>query len=248
MGWHMKSSCKKETNKWRKKVNKESKKWKMDWIFEECKPHQSRQLEEEGQESALHMPHISTIIGIPWLISHHLGSRRHSLRSSLSWSPHWISELQGQYCTNHRSNSNKFNKYAAKSTKCQPRTHSRPLQFFHHLNSSNLQFLLYFINLFCKICLRFSRSSPQNYFVQIVKWRESRRLKLFVMFLWCLATECHVLYLQLFRVQETQRLIAEPVEGVSATPYEDNLRYFNVAIAGPVGTPYEGKSLAMLRE
>jgi hypothetical protein len=31
------------------------------------------------------------------------------------------------------------------------------------------------------------------------------------------------------------------VEGVNATPYEDNMRYFNVAIAGPVGTSYEGK-------
>ena len=41
-------------------------------------------------------------------------------------------------------------------------------------------------------------------------------------------------------VKETQRLLAEPVEGVSATPYEDNMRYFNVFIAGPVGTPYEG--------
>jgi ubiquitin-conjugating enzyme E2 N len=30
------------------------------------------------------------------------------------------------------------------------------------------------------------------------------------------------------------------VEGVNATPYEDNMRYFNVAIAGPVGTSYEG--------
>jgi ubiquitin-protein ligase len=31
------------------------------------------------------------------------------------------------------------------------------------------------------------------------------------------------------------------VEGVNATPYEDNMRYFNVAIAGPVGTCYEGR-------
>ena len=30
------------------------------------------------------------------------------------------------------------------------------------------------------------------------------------------------------------------MEGVNATPYEDNMRYFNVAIAGPVGTCYEG--------
>lgn len=32
------------------------------------------------------------------------------------------------------------------------------------------------------------------------------------------------------------------MEGVNATPYEDNMRYFNVAIAGPVGTCYEGNS------
>lgn len=31
------------------------------------------------------------------------------------------------------------------------------------------------------------------------------------------------------------------VAGVSATPYEDNFRYFNVAIAGPADSPYEGK-------
>ena len=30
------------------------------------------------------------------------------------------------------------------------------------------------------------------------------------------------------------------VPGVSATPYEDNNRYFNVAIAGPTDSPYEG--------
>lgn len=30
--------------------------------------------------------------------------------------------------------------------------------------------------------------------------------------------------------------------GISATPYEDNLRYFNVIIAGPSGSPYEGAS------
>lgn len=39
--------------------------------------------------------------------------------------------------------------------------------------------------------------------------------------------------------QETQRLIAEPVPGISATPYQDNLRYFAVAIEGPSETPYE---------
>jgi ubiquitin-conjugating enzyme E2 N len=40
-------------------------------------------------------------------------------------------------------------------------------------------------------------------------------------------------------VKETQRLIAEPVPGISATPYADNLRYFAVAIEGPSDSPYE---------
>mmetsp|Transcript_5499 Transcript_5499/g.7019 ORF Transcript_5499/g.7019 Transcript_5499/m.7019 type:complete len:157 (-) Transcript_5499:211-681(-) len=40
-------------------------------------------------------------------------------------------------------------------------------------------------------------------------------------------------------IKETQRLIADPVEGISATPYADNLRYFAVAIEGPDGSPYE---------
>jgi len=39
-------------------------------------------------------------------------------------------------------------------------------------------------------------------------------------------------------IKETQRLLAEPVPGISATPYEDNLRYFRVMIAGPTETPY----------
>ena len=30
------------------------------------------------------------------------------------------------------------------------------------------------------------------------------------------------------------------VPGVSATPYEDNMRYFNVIICGPADSPYEG--------
>lgn len=41
-------------------------------------------------------------------------------------------------------------------------------------------------------------------------------------------------------VKETQRLMSEPPPGISATPYEDNLRYFNVIIAGPGTSPYEG--------
>ena len=40
--------------------------------------------------------------------------------------------------------------------------------------------------------------------------------------------------------KETERLLADPAPGVSATPYADNLRYFNVTIAGPPDSPYEG--------
>ena len=41
-------------------------------------------------------------------------------------------------------------------------------------------------------------------------------------------------------VRETQRLLAEPVEGVNVTPYADNMRYFNVHISGPSDSPYQG--------
>jgi ubiquitin-conjugating enzyme E2 N len=41
-------------------------------------------------------------------------------------------------------------------------------------------------------------------------------------------------------VKETQRLLSEPAPGISATPYQDNLRYFNVIIQGPQQSPYEG--------
>ncbi len=41
-------------------------------------------------------------------------------------------------------------------------------------------------------------------------------------------------------IKETQRLLQEPVPGVNATPYQDNHRYFNVAIAGPADSAYEG--------
>merc|ERR1712194_711785 len=40
-------------------------------------------------------------------------------------------------------------------------------------------------------------------------------------------------------VKETQRLLSEPAPGISATPCQDNLRYFNVIIAGPQSSPYE---------
>jgi ubiquitin-conjugating enzyme E2 N len=40
-------------------------------------------------------------------------------------------------------------------------------------------------------------------------------------------------------VKEAQRLKNEPVPGIQATPYSDNLRYFSVAIEGPPDSPYE---------
>lgn len=36
----------------------------------------------------------------------------------------------------------------------------------------------------------------------------------------------------LFSMQETQRLMAEPVPGISAVPDEQNARYFHVVVAG----------------
>jgi len=40
--------------------------------------------------------------------------------------------------------------------------------------------------------------------------------------------------------KETQRLLAEPVPGISAMPDEQNARYFHVVVAGPAESPYEG--------
>ncbi|RWS30380.1 ubiquitin-conjugating enzyme E2 N-like protein [Leptotrombidium deliense] len=41
-------------------------------------------------------------------------------------------------------------------------------------------------------------------------------------------------------IKETQRLMAEPVPGISAIPDESNARYFHVVVAGPEGSPFEG--------
>jgi len=41
-------------------------------------------------------------------------------------------------------------------------------------------------------------------------------------------------------IKETERLMTEQVPGISAVPHEDNLRYFDVSIHGPSGSPYEG--------
>nr|VDD56156.1 unnamed protein product [Brassica oleracea] len=46
-------------------------------------------------------------------------------------------------------------------------------------------------------------------------------------------------------IKETQRLLSEPGKkahppGISASPSEENMRYFNVMILGPSQSPYEG--------
>ncbi|DBA86078.1 TPA: Ubiquitin-conjugating enzyme E2 36 [Trebouxia sp. C0004] len=41
-------------------------------------------------------------------------------------------------------------------------------------------------------------------------------------------------------IKETQRLISEPAPGISASPSEENMRYFNVMILGPQQSCYEG--------
>ncbi|KAH3686183.1 hypothetical protein WICPIJ_002838 [Wickerhamomyces pijperi] len=41
-------------------------------------------------------------------------------------------------------------------------------------------------------------------------------------------------------IKESERLISDPVPGITAVPHEDNLRYFDVTIQGPDQSPYEG--------
>ncbi|CAI9754966.1 unnamed protein product [Fraxinus pennsylvanica] len=45
---------------------------------------------------------------------------------------------------------------------------------------------------------------------------------------------------------ETQRLLSEPAPGISASPSEENMRYFNVMILGPTESPYEVSIQALL--
>ncbi|THH01605.1 hypothetical protein EW026_g1104 [Hermanssonia centrifuga] len=40
-------------------------------------------------------------------------------------------------------------------------------------------------------------------------------------------------------IKETERLVADPAPGISAAPHEDNLRYFDVSIQGPDGSPFQ---------
>jgi hypothetical protein len=40
-------------------------------------------------------------------------------------------------------------------------------------------------------------------------------------------------------LKETERLVADPAPGITAEPHEDNLRYFDVTIQGPDGSPFQ---------
>lgn len=39
-------------------------------------------------------------------------------------------------------------------------------------------------------------------------------------------------------MQETERLMSDPAPGITASPHDDNLRYFDVTIQGPDGSPF----------
>ena len=41
-------------------------------------------------------------------------------------------------------------------------------------------------------------------------------------------------------IKETQKLKKDPISGISAEPFSDNPRYFNVIITGPKDSPYDG--------
>lgn len=47
--------------------------------------------------------------------------------------------------------------------------------------------------------------------------------------------------------QETERLVADPAPGITASPHDDNLRYFDVTIQGPDGSLFQSASSAYLQ-
>lgn len=55
----------------------------------------------------------------------------------------------------------------------------------------------------------------------------------------------YLTYPPLTTSQETERLMAEPVTGITASPHEDNLRYFDVTISGPDQSPFQGPPLPL---
>jgi len=40
--------------------------------------------------------------------------------------------------------------------------------------------------------------------------------------------------------------VADPAPGITAQPHEDNLRYFDVTIEGPGGSPFESEQHIIL--
>lgn len=40
-------------------------------------------------------------------------------------------------------------------------------------------------------------------------------------------------------IKETERMLKNPIPGISATPHKENMRYFDIVIAGPQGSAYE---------
>uniref|UniRef100_A0A096N5J4 UBC core domain-containing protein n=1 Tax=Papio anubis TaxID=9555 RepID=A0A096N5J4_PAPAN len=46
-------------------------------------------------------------------------------------------------------------------------------------------------------------------------------------------------------IKEIQCLLAEPVPGIKAEPYESNTHYFHVVIAGPWDSPFEGRTFKL---
>ena len=65
------------------------------------------------------------------------------------------------------------------------------------------------------------------------------QIAMIIAYFGCIQAVSPAFFPTFFVRQETQRLVAEPVAGISATPYQDNLRYFAVAIEGPPDSPYE---------
>ncbi|KAJ6617509.1 ubiquitin-conjugating enzyme [Mycena sp. CBHHK59/15] len=45
-------------------------------------------------------------------------------------------------------------------------------------------------------------------------------------------------------IKETERLVADPAPGITAAPHDDNLRYFDVTIQGPDGSPFQQYPMA----
>jgi ubiquitin-conjugating enzyme E2 N len=41
-------------------------------------------------------------------------------------------------------------------------------------------------------------------------------------------------------LREIERMAKNPIQGISATPHKDNLRYFDIVLTGPKDTPYDG--------